>query len=340
MDNFPFVSLVVLNYNGGHILPEFFAALEKLAYPEDKLETIFVDDGSTDDSVYFVRENYPDVKVIRNDKNIGPAESRNKGIKETRGKFIAFLDNDCFVTPQWLAQLVKAMQADPDIGIAASKLLFEDRRDTINSAGGIINRYADAYDRGVYERDSGQFEKDERVFYGCSAAMLIRSSVIGRTGLFDVDYFYLYEDVDFGWRVNLAGYKVVYVHSAVAYHKLSHTMGRGSLKIKYFLERNRLLTVLKNYGLAALLKYGFAFARERPKKFLKYKTQGRLDNVGLFWMGLRAWLWNFVNIAATCRKRRQVQRVIRKLQDSEIWDIIYRLNFTQAGSIYENSNRS
>ncbi len=339
MNNLPFVTLVAINYNGEKLLPGFFSGIQILRYPGEKIEIIFVDDKSEDSSIHFVKTKFPKVKIIENVKNVGPAESRNRGMRQAQGEFIATLDNDVILTPDWLMELVKVMQADERVGICASKLLFQDRPKILNSAGGIINIFGDGWDRGIFQQDSGQYNKNERVFFGCSAAMIIRSSVVKKAGSFDRDYFYLYDDLDFGWRVNLAGYKVLYVPSAVAYHKFSHTMGNGILKTKYLIEKNRLMTLLKNYSARTLLRYLFRFMTSRCKKIARYKTNGSSPLL-LFIVGLAAWLWNFINLPVILKKRRRVQGFVRKVCDSDITKIMGEWKHKTFGSAYEDSNCS
>jgi len=325
MDSLPFVSLVVVNYNGEELLPGFFSALEKLNYPQNRREVIFIDDCSTDDSILLARRLCPQAKIIRNRRKTGPAQAKNIGIKNAQGEFIATLDNDVRVSADWLAELSKVMRSDELAGIAASKLLFEGEKCIINSAGGIMNRLGDGWDRGVFLQDRGQFSKEERVFYGCSAAMLIRRRALAKTGFFDGDYFYLYEDLDLGWRMNLAGFKVIYAPAAVAIHKFSRTMGRDGYRIKYLLEKNRCLTILKNYSFKSLIKILPEFFRIRPGRLAVGSKGSDFMFLRLLAAGIMAWVWNIIHLPATLKKRFNVQHLVRVVDDAQILGIIAKL---------------
>ncbi|MDD4909347.1 MAG: glycosyltransferase family 2 protein [Candidatus Omnitrophica bacterium] len=313
----PLVSLLIVNYNGRQLLPALFSSIERLDYPRERLEVIFVDDNSSDASVAFLRDKYPGIKIIENRKKLGPAGARNAGMLRARGEFVATLDNDVVLDPGWLKPLVEFMQGDANTGACASKLLFYDDKEVINGAGGIVNIYGDGMDRGIFQKDSGQYDKPERVFFACSAAMLLRRSVIERIGLFDGDYFYLYEDLDYCWRINLAGSKVVYVPSAAAYHGFSRTMKRDTLRVKYLLEKNRLTTLLKNYSLWTLARLSAGLLRHRFRK-ASLPREGGHPALVLFAVGLTAWLWNIANAGRIIKKRLWVQRHVRKIGDREI----------------------
>lgn len=318
-----FISLVVVNFNGLELLPEFFSAVFNLDYPKELMEIIFVDDKSSNSPLDFIRKNYPQIKIVRNTYNLGPAASRNKGILRAKGDLIATLDNDVLVSPRWLKELAEVIDSDPQIGVCASKLLFYGRgnENIINSAGGIMNLYGDGYDRGVFEIDRGQYGGAKQVLFGCSAAMLIRKSVIDAVGFFDRDFFYLYDDLDFCWRVNLAGYKVMYIPEAVARHKLSHTMERDTLRSKYLIEKNRILTLLKNYSSATIFDNWKGFVKQRGDK-IRANAGARHPLFLLLCAGLAAWFWNIFHIRGTLKKRKEIQKRIRRVSDAHIFRLI------------------
>lgn len=253
MKDFPFVSIIIASLNGKDYLDDCLCSINSIDYPKVKYETILVDDGSKDITCEFIKEKYPNINILRNYRNKGVAASRNLGIKNAKGNLIAFLDNDVEVQKNWLSELVEAMQNDERIGICASKLLFRERPDILNSTGGVMNIYADAWDRGIFEKDTGQYNSQREVFFGCGAAILTRKYVLEKIRYFD-PALYIYEDVDLGWRVNLLGYKVIYVPTSIAYHIFGGTIKRDSLKGKYLLERNRIRIMLKNYEGKTLLK--------------------------------------------------------------------------------------
>src|SRR5262245_50398579 len=135
MSMLPFVSILIVNYNGKRYLDDCLTAVERQSYPRDRWEVILVDNGSTDGSVEHLRANYPWVRVVAAGHNLGFAGGNNEGYRHSRGELIALLNNDTVAQPDWLAALVKAIDADARIGAATSKILFKHEPGTINSAG-------------------------------------------------------------------------------------------------------------------------------------------------------------------------------------------------------------
>lgn len=246
----PTVSVVIINWNGKEHLARCLASLEAQTYRD--FETIVVDNGSTDGSVAFVRERFPAIRLICNDRNLGFARANNQGIAMARGRYIALLNNDTQTEPQWLEALIHAAETHPEIGAFAPLVLFNDRRDTVDSAGlkvsvlghGIQNLLGEHVERvgGVCE-----------VFGVSATAALFRRELLQDVGLFDEDYFIYYEDVDLAWRARLRGWRSFLVPQAIVYHAHSATVGRGSPFKKRLLMRNRLWTVAKDYHFPALI---------------------------------------------------------------------------------------
>jgi hypothetical protein len=323
-DNLPFVSVIITNYNGKMVVKNCINSVLAMNYPKDRLEIILVDDHSYDGSVDFVKKEFPDVKIIRNDENRGVAESKNIGVKCAKADTIAFLDNDVEVSNDWLSELVKAMREDKQIGICASKIFFKDNPDTINSAGGVMNIYADAWDRGIYEKDIRQYNTQERVFYGCRAK-LIKKEVLERIGYFDPTL-YIYEDVDLGWRANLLGYKISYIPSAIAYHRFEGVIKWHSLKVKYLIERSRTRIMLKNYEGKTLLKNMAGLLKFRLFRFRIHIKSTQHSKLSLFIRALAAWGWNLLHILDTLRKRIYIQRT-KIINDREIFKLMGKYKY-------------
>ena len=320
MHSLPFVSIIIPNFNGREYLDRCFSSLMELDYPKENLEVILVNDSPDDGTTGLVKQKFPSIKIIQNKKTQGPAGSRNIGVKVAKGSLIAFLDNDVEVESNWLKSLVRAITRDNRIGICSSKILSLDNKRELNSAGGAVNIYGDGWGRGVFEQDNHQYDSKRDVFFGCSAAMLTKKEVIERIGCFDKDYFYLYEDLDYGWRANLAGFKSVYVPESVVYHKFGVVMKRGSSIVRYFTERNRILTLLKNYEIKTLIKILPQFLKQRASKTI-YARKIKKMKIRCFISFSTAWLWNIFHIFATLRKRTKVQS-IRRIPDKEILNLM------------------
>ena len=246
----PLVSVIVVNYNGLRFLQKCLDSL--LAQSYKKAEIILVDNCSTDGSASFVKANYPSVRLIENEANLGFALANNIGIRASIGEMIATLNNDTEVTPQWLGSLVDAARHDDDVGMCASKMLFMKSPGIIDSTGICISRSGACWDRGMFEPDLGQYSSGE-VFGPCAGAALYRKKMLDETGLFDEDFFAYMEDVDLAFRGRLAGWKCVYVPEAVVYHFHGGTAGYGSEFTIYYGNRNIIWNAMKNYPLPMLL---------------------------------------------------------------------------------------
>lgn len=239
------VSAIMVNYNGKRLLAESLTALQTQTYPN--LEIILVDNGSSDGSVGYVKENFRSVKLIVNEENLGFSGGNNRGIEKATGAFIATINTDAVANPDWIEELVTPMEHNERIGMCASKMFFYDRRDLINSTGICISRSSAVWDRGMFERDDGQYNKCEDVFGPCAGAALYRKSMLDEIGLFDEDFFMYMEDADLAFRARLAGWECRYVPSATVYHKQGGTAGFESNFVVYYSNRNIIWNVVKNY---------------------------------------------------------------------------------------------
>lgn len=324
MNNLPLVSIIIASLNGRRYLKDCIDSINSVTYPRESLEIILVDDGSRDKTYEYIRENFSGIKIFRNFRNMGAAESRNVGIENAKGRFLAFLDNDVVVEKNWLPESVKVMEEDQTIGICASKIFFKDDPHILNSTGGVINLCAEAWDRGVFERDQGQYDDDKRVFFACSAAMLARKDVVEEVGGFD-PMFRIYEDVDLAWRVNLFGYKVVYVPLSVAYHKRGGTIRRDGLKGKYTLEKSRIRIALKNYEGRTLFKNVKDLLRMKFYKLRKSAMPKPFKPV-LFICACAAWGWNIVHIFGILNKRCEMRKK-RIITDGQIFELMGRYKY-------------
>lgn len=241
----PIVSIIIVNWNGLNYLDSCLESVFNLDY--NNFEVIFVDNGSKDGSVNFVNKRFPKVKIIQNKKNLGFAKGNNVGIKKAKGKYIATLNNDTKVDPSWLKELVSAAENDEKIGTCASKILIYDTPKLIDSAGIFIARNGGGENRGAILSSKRYCNKKTEVFGACAAAALYRKKMLKDIGYFDQDYFAYFEDVDLAWRAQLAGWKCMFIPSAIVYHKGGGTSRKeASSFTKYLCERNRIWNVLKN----------------------------------------------------------------------------------------------
>ena len=258
MDNifdFPKVSIITVNLNGRDYLSTLFNSIKELDYPKDKTELIVVDNGSNDGSVEFLSSAFPDIKIIRNSFNTGFAVANNQGAKTATGDYVAFLNNDTKVDVNWLTELVKPVYGNKDTVCSGSKVLSIDGKN-LDFVGGMIN-----FEGKGFQTDYGiPAEKDIHNDYRYlpfvnGGAMLVDRKVFLDAGGFDEDFFAYYEDVDFGWRLWVLGYKVIFAPKSIVYH-VHHGTSKifSEDKLRFLKERNALYAVFKNYDDVNLAK--------------------------------------------------------------------------------------
>jgi GT2 family glycosyltransferase len=247
------VSVILLNWNGLHYLKDCLPTLLAQTYTD--FDVILADNGSTDGSVEWVKTNYPQVRLLRNETNVGFCVANNRAIHATTSPYIVLLNNDTRVEPGWLAALVQAAESDPSVGMCASKMLFADHPDMINSTGISLDPVGIAWDRGGGERDDPQEREPVEIFGPCGGAALYRRAMLDQIGLFDEDLVAYLEDLDLAWRARLAGWRCLYVPSARVYHVHSGTWVKNSPWKSRLLGRNKVWTIAKNYSADRLWIY-------------------------------------------------------------------------------------
>lgn len=238
----PFLSVLIVNYNGARHLRPCLRALAAQTHPRHRWEVVLLDNASADESVRLVQAEFPWVRVVRNQRNDGFAGGNNAGLPYCRGRYVVLLNNDTVPDPHWLAEL--AAEARPG-GAACSKLVFAHDPATVNSAGLQLLRDGRGADRGFRHADRGQFETPADVFAGCGAAVVIDREALSGP-LFDPRYFVYYEDLDHFWRAGLAGRTARYVPRSLVRHVHGGTAGDETPLFRFHNERNRALTSLRN----------------------------------------------------------------------------------------------
>lgn len=246
------VAVIIVNYNGRQYLKDCLDSLFNLDYPKENFKIFLIDNASTDDSIEFVKNSFGSVEIIANQKNLGFAEGNNIGIKKAIDKgfdFVYLINQDTVSEADSLTKLVLAAQADDKIAAVQPRIMLWPQKDKVNSLGNSIHYLGFGFSAGGYQKFSGDLELKE-VAYASGAAVLIKTSALQRVGLFEPDFFMYHEDLDLGWRLHLAGYKVILVPASVVYHKYSFAK---SMQKYYFMERNRLICLLENYKIRTLI---------------------------------------------------------------------------------------
>jgi hypothetical protein len=232
----------VPTYNGRKLLEVIVPSL--MAQSHTDFELIVVDDASSDDSRSYLAEHWPQARVIANRQNVGVAAAINLGVAAAQGDYVALLNNDLELDPGWLHELVSVLDRHPEAGTASCKLLNYWRRNELDGAGDIFCLDGTAYRRGHGDADRGQYELEQDVFAPTAGAGLYRSAALSEVGPFDESFFMYFEDVDWGLRAQLLGYRCLYVPSAIAYHMGGETTAGESNPRYFVLQRRNLLAVL------------------------------------------------------------------------------------------------
>lgn len=247
------ITIVIPNWNGKRFLDTSLDSLRRQTFKD--FETIVVDNGSTDGSVNFIREKYPEVKLIKFSKNRGFSAAVNEGIRHSNSKYVALLNNDTECDSKWLAELFKtAESADGKIGSFSSKMISFYDRNRIDGVGISVDKLGGALQIGYLESDNGQFDSSFQVFGPVGGAALYRREMLTKIGLFDEDFFAYYEDVDLAWRAKVQGWDSIYVPTAIVYHIHTGTNLNPNF-IDYLLDRNGVYYVIKNAQTDVLIRF-------------------------------------------------------------------------------------
>ena len=310
----PLLSVIIPHYNGIRFLSTCFNALERQSYPQ--LEIILVDNGSVDGSVELTRRSYPDVIIVELSQNLGLTGAVNRGIDVATGDIIVALNNDTEVSPGWAQALVDRLQAYPDAGIVASKMLLFDDRHKLHSAGDGFGTDGIPFNRGVWQQDEGQFDADTYIFGGCGGAAAYRREMLTDIGLFDEELFMYLEDVDLNWRAQLAGYRAVFAPQAIVYHHLSAS--GGGVIASYYTGRNTILVLAKDLPGAIFRRYW--------RQIIGAQLRIAIDALGA-WRGeaararLRGQLAGLWSLPKWLTKRHQVQQK-RRVSDTYLESLL------------------
>lgn len=250
----PLISVVIPNWNGKKFLAGCLDSLKTQTY--EPIEVVIVDNGSKDGSVEYLQENYPYVKLVTFPVNTGFSPAVNAGIKASSGEMVALLNNDTVVDPNWMSELIKAMQEHPEAGSAGCKMLAYDDHTLLDGAGDGYRRGGLPGRIGHKERDTGRFNRKRYLLGACGGAALYRRELFDAIGLFDEDYFAYLEDVDLGLRAQAAGFKCIYVPTSIVYHLGCGTTGSGYSPLVVRLSaRNNWNTIVKNIPMPLLWKF-------------------------------------------------------------------------------------
>lgn len=266
------LSIITVNYNG---LKDTCALIDSITFNED-MEVIVVDNGSKVNEASLLQKRYPDVKAVRSDRNLGFAGGNNLGIKAAKGKYVYLINNDTVFKEFNPHALIKRLESSPIIGMVCPKIRFAWGNNPIQYAGytplspiTIRNRAI-----GFGEEDKGQYDTPHQTPYAHGAAMMIKREIIDKVGLMPECYFLYYEELDWSMMITRAGYEIWYEPASTIFHKESQSTGQNSPVRTYYITRNRLLLVKRNWSsFYKYLSYCYLILVVTTRDILKYTLQ-------------------------------------------------------------------
>lgn len=322
----PFVSVIVVNYNGGPFLEGCLSSLSRIEYPKSSYEVIMVDNGSSDRSVECVEKNFPWAKVLPLGWNHGYAGGNNRGVEIGRGDFIVFLNSDTVVERRWLKELVKPLLVDERAAICGSKILLMDPPNHIQYAGGFLNLVGGPLYYPFHERGAEQ----EFYFVGsvCGASFLMRKTVYKALGGFDESFFMYSDESDLCLRTWICGYHVVYAPRSIVHHfgggnqqRRVHSHSDSILGARltssltlYHGNKNSIASLIKNFELKDLLEGIILSLLYGALQLILTLRGGDPAEPKLLAKG---YLWPIRNLKEVWRKRLIIQNT-RKIADLEL----------------------
>ncbi|MFA5029392.1 MAG: glycosyltransferase family 2 protein [Patescibacteria group bacterium] len=305
------VTIIIVTHNGRHYLPECLASVFDQHYLQSLLKIIVIDNDSSDSTVSYLRQ-WPQVKVVVNRKNLGFAVANNQGYylaKKQEADYLFLLNQDTVLEKNCLQRLVTLAEKNHKIAAVQPKILLHPEKHLINSLGNCINFLGFAYCDKYRAKDSQPLVDPFEVTYASGAACLLRMSALEQTDLFDPRLFMYHDDVDLGWRLRLAGYRIMVDPLAVVYHK--YTFGKGKYKF-YYLERNRLLVLLQNYRLLTLVIFLPPLVLMEAGMLLFALKNGWLKEK------IKGYFWLLSHWPSILSQRLRVHFQIRKVSDREV----------------------
>lgn len=268
------LSIITINYNG---LKDTCALIETIPF-NDQMEVIVVDNASKNDEVSEIQNRFPYVSIIKSDKNLGFAGGNNLGIKAAKGKYIFLVNNDTIFKEFKIQALINRLESSDDIGIVCPKIRFTWGSNQIQYAGYTPLSKITVRNQaiGFGEEDKGQYETAHPTPYAHGAAMLIKREALEKVGLMPECYFLYYEELDWSMMFTRAGYKIWYEPACTIYHKESQTTGQSSPLRTYYITRNRLLLVKRNYDVFyKYLAYIYLILLVIPRDIFKTGLKGQ-----------------------------------------------------------------
>lgn len=294
------ITIIIPNWNGRSFLNDCLKSLRSQVFKN--FEIIVVDNGSTDGSVPFIKSRFPEIIILENKENLGFAKAINQGIQKANSEFVVLLNNDTMVDKNYLHFLFQAINRKKETCGVAPKILDFKKRDTVDSAGDLINTAGQAFHRG-HGGKSSRWNEAKEVFLITAGASIYRRKAFDRVGLLDEDFFAYGEDVDWSLRAQMAGCKFWYEPKAIIYHHQKGTSRKIPKKTVYLQFRNMTLTIIKNFPIGLFLKrWRFLLI-----PLIHFNTILYMALKGLGKEAISADFWILKNLNKIIKSRKQIQ---------------------------------
>jgi GT2 family glycosyltransferase len=316
------VAIVILNWNGIKFLKQFFPTLIKHS-SIDGVKIFLADNGSSDDSINFLKQNYPETELIILDKNFGYTGGYNRALSQIEAKYFILLNSDIEVTSDWINPIIELMDSDSKIAACQPKILSYTQKEYFEyagAAGGFIDKYGYPFCRGrilkEHEKDQGQYDQVKEIFWATGACMFVRANLFKKAGGFDEDFFAHMEEIDLCWRLKNMGYKIYFHPESKVYHVGGGTLPNNNPNKLYLNYRNNLFLLIKN--LPSEKRFLIVF--------LRMLLDGASANIyflsgsfSFFWAVLQAHIQFYCNLKTLRNKRRNLDNLYNTFKHKEIF---------------------
>lgn len=315
------VAVVILNWNGKNYLEKFLPSV--VSFNTSFSQLIVADNNSTDDSLLFLKQYYPEIKIIQNSQNGGFAKGYNDALKHVDAEYFVLLNSDVEVTQGWIDEVIKLMDSDSKIAACQPKIKSYSEKNKFEyagAAGGFIDKYGYPFCRGrildELEEDIGQYDDKREVFWATGACLFVKASCFNEVNGFDEDFFAHMEEIDLCWRLKNKGYKIMYCPDSIVYHVGGGTLNKNSPQKTYLNFRNNLILLCKNHPPQYFFsKILFRMVLDGVAGF-KFLLSGQTAH---FLAVLKAHYSFYKTLNITLKKRKQLKSVVKRYTTSAVY---------------------
>ena len=286
----PLVSIITINYNESEVTLDLLRSIRGLTY--SNYEIIVVDNASPQDNPDIIKEKYPEVFLIKSQENLGFAGGNNLGVKQAKGEYLLFINNDTIVPQDFIQPLVETFQRDKGIGMVSPKIKFHWDPTLIQYAGYTpMNKWTIRNSSiGYHQKDDGNFDTPMETQSIHGAAMMVPRHIVDEVGMMTEVYFLYYEEHDWAEMIKRAGYRIFYQPKSHILHKESVSTGKFSPLKTYYLSRNRILFARRNFKPFPLcISLAFQLLVSIPKQTLTFTLKREFEHLTAFWQAIS---WN------------------------------------------------